>query len=340
MTPNWSNNQPFGLEELEVDAASRYLANVPGSLIQSDKVRCCVRDCNHWIARRRRGVNDSNAFCPVHGISVSTSPTYIYKDDSRNFIIDIEMLHQVKPLKVESWRLGNERSEDALSWNVFRGLSGLNSLSIALHSLTGIEIDTNPELYLWGIKVSDAQPHVWPRLLAIRHALEKGVGIPTEPDIILRVPGKVIVLIEAKFGSGNGTMAGQEDRFGAVADFLNRYPCMEGQADPLNRAWIEEQNPDQVLQQLVRNVIFAQWLAEDGEIPFVVNLVRDTEERNVAERMAFHLASNGPVKFLRATWENLLQLPFRSNKKTAAPLTHYFENKTNKLARAFQPCKL
>lgn len=334
MSLNWTGTQPFGLNELEEDAASRYTPNARDSLIRTDTIRCCVRGCNQWLAKRKRGQRDPNIYCPVHDISVSTSPTYVYRDDRRNFIIDIDILNRVKPLKVESWRLGNERSEDAVSWNVFRGLSGLRGLVDAFYALTEMQIDTEPELYLWGIKVSDDQPRVWTKLLEVRRTLENGVGIPTEPDIILRVPGKAIVLIEAKFGSSNGTMEGQEERFGAVAEFLNRYPCLEGAADPLNREWIEKQSPGHVLQQLVRNVVFAQWLAEEGEVPIVVNLVRASEEVNVCERMASHLATDGPVHFRRATWEGLSKLSLLTH-DDAAPLRHYLTNKTNQLAAAF-----
>ena len=336
MPLNWTKTQPFGFDDLEENAAIRYSSKAHDSLIRKSQIRCCVQGCSHWLAKRRRKQrNNPDAFCPTHGISVSTSPTFIYKDHSRNFIIDTDILNQVKSLKVESWRLGNERSEDALSWNVFMGLAGLNGLAVAFHNLTGIQIDSEPELYLWGIKVSGAKPLVWAKLMTVRQALEKKVKIPTEPDIILRVPGKAIALIEAKFGSSNGTLEGKKKRFGTVADFLNRYRCLEGAADPLNREWIEEQPRAQVLQQLVRNVIFAQWLAEDGEVPFVVNLVRATDETNVEERMTNHLAANGPVRFRRATWEGLSQLPLMAQ-QDAAPLRNYLKNKTNKLTRAFQ----
>ena len=335
MPLNWTSTQPIGLYELKENAAIRYTPKAQDSLICDDRIRCCVRGCNQWLAKRDRGPTDPNSFCPEHGISVSTSPTYVYADYRRNFIIGIDILDRVKSLKVESWRLGNERSEDALSWNVFVGLFALNGLAAAFYILTGIKINTKPELYLWGVKVPDEQPEVWHKLEDVRGKLENGVRIPTEPDIILRAPGQAIVLIEAKFGSPNGTMEGQEERFGDVAEFLNRYPCREGKADPLNRAWIEEQTPGQVLQQLVRNVIFAQWLAEGEEKPFVVNLVRESEKVNVVEQMTNHLAAQGPVRFSRATWEELSKLPLLSH-ENAATLRHYLENKTNKLARAFQ----
>lgn len=335
MEPKWTSCQPLGVNELETDAAYRYTPRATGPLIRKDEIRCCVRDCGNWLAIRHRRLNDPKAFCPDHGVSVSGSPTYIYRNYRDNFIIDIPTLERVKQLKVESWRLGNERSEDALSWNVFVGLAGLNGLRAAFKALTGFEVNDGPELYLWGIKISDNEPQVWDKLVEVRRELEKGVGWPTEPDVILRVPGSVLLLIEAKFGSPNGTLLGNEDRFGRVAEFLNRYPCAARKSDPLNREWIEAQPREKVLQQLLRNIIFAQWLADEGETPFVVNLVRASDESNVSERFAAHLAADSPVGFRRATWENLFQLPLMSTDR-AKPLRCYLENKTNKLARAFE----
>ena len=59
-------------------------------------------------------------FAQSISISVSTKPTYIYEDKKSNFIVGRDILRQVS--KVESWRLGFETSEDAVSWNVFVGL--------------------------------------------------------------------------------------------------------------------------------------------------------------------------------------------------------------------------
>lgn len=334
MPLNWTGTRPLGWQELEDNAAVRYTLQARDSLIRDDRIRCCVRNCHRWLAKRHRGPSDPNAFCPDHGVSVSASPTYVYKDYRHNFIIDVPTLERVKGLKVESWRVGNERSEDALSWNVFVGLAGLNGLGSAFQSLTGIKVNVEPELYLWGVRISDEVPRVWCKLNEARLALKEGTRWPTEPNVILRVPGQAIVLIEAKFGSPNGTMSGKKERFGDVGEFLDSYPCVAGKVEPLNREWIAKQPPGQVLQQLVRNVIFAQRLAEEGEIPLVVNLVRETEELEVAERLTAHLALNSPVCFRRCAWEGLYQLPILS-RQDAKPLMRYFENKTNKLVKAF-----
>jgi hypothetical protein len=308
-------------------------ANDP--LIRQDTIRCCVRGCGHWLAKRSRGKTNAASFCPDHGISISTSPTYVFKDYRKNFIIEVAKLEKFTELKVESWRLGNERSEDALSWNVFVGLARLNALAAALKCLTGIEANGEPELYLWGIRFSDEEPRVWNKLKEARNSLEPRAGIPTEPDIILRIPRQVIVLIEAKFGSSNGTLLGQEDRFGDVFEFLDLYPGATGKADPLNRDWLEQQKPLDVLQQLVRNIIFAQWLASEKEEQIVVNLVRDSEESDVADKINNYLTADSPVSFRRCTWESLFRLSTVFG-EAAEPLKRYLVNKTNKLAKAFQ----
>jgi hypothetical protein len=128
MPPSWTDVQPLGLEELEENAAERYSLRAHEPLLRTDAIRCCARGCQNWLARRSRRPSDPTSFCPKHGVSVSTSPTYVYKDYRHNFVIDIPTLERVKRLKVESWRLRNERSEDALSWNVFVGLAQLPQL--------------------------------------------------------------------------------------------------------------------------------------------------------------------------------------------------------------------
>jgi hypothetical protein len=332
--PFWTEHSPIGVNELENDAAKLCAPGIPGSLIQGDRIRCCVRGCEHWLSKRRRGPEAADTFCPEHGISVSSSPTYVYQDYRDNFVIDVSKLEQVKKLKVESWRLGNERSEDAVSWNVFVSLAALNGLSSVLHHLTGLKIEAEPELYLWGVKITDQAPQRWDRLVQVRQMLEEGGGIPTEPDIILRVPGVAIVLIEAKFGSPNGTMLGNEDRFGLVHEFLDRYPSVRGEPDPLNREQIESLPAGQVLQQLVRNVVFAQWLAEKGEVPYVVNLVCEKSEQDIEQRFGTHLAADSPVKFRRVTWEELYGLPVVATDR-ADRLKCYMQNKTSGLRKAF-----
>ncbi len=335
MPPNWSGTQLIGVNQLELNAARRYSAVDANPLVGGDQVRCCFRDCDRWLAQRHQGAIGPVCFCDIHGVSVSTKPTYVYQDYRQNFIVDLALLERVKKLKVESWRLGYEKSEDALSWNVFVGLAGLEGLNAAFRLLTGREVDGEPELYLWGVRIDgSAPPQRWANLVRVRQELEAGFSIPTEPDIMLRYPGDCLVLIEAKFGSPNGTLERQKARFGTVSEYLNRYRSAPGQSDPLDRNWIRQQAPEDILEQLCRNVIFAQWLSQTGEQPIVVNLVREGEEPNVSKLLSPHLARECPVRFRRATWECLARLSLMDSEE-AEPLRSYLNNKSFELTSAF-----
>ena len=164
--------------------------------------------------------------------------------------------------------------------------------------------------------------------------MERGASFPTEPDIILRVPGRLLVLIEAKFGSSNATLLDKEDRFGGVDEFLARYPAAEGIEDPIDRKWIEEQAPKFVLEQLVRNVVFATHLAEKGERMIVLNLVRQSDEITVESEFRKHLVSQSCVEFRRVTWESLWTIVVRGG-DNATPVVNYLANKSLGLRAAF-----
>ena len=320
---------PFGWSDLEDGAAERYTTKHKDSLVRDGQVRCCVRDCKNWLSRRKRGI--APEFCPDHGISMSVSPTYVYRNPLDNFIIARDLVNSVD--KVERWRLGNERSEDALSWNVFVSLARLGILGAAIPELgSGTE---NVELYLWGNRIDDGKPRLWDKLDRVRKTLEPGAAFPTESDIMLRVPGHALVLIEAKFGSPNATLAGKEDRFESVEDFLARYPAPEGAADPLARDWIEQQQLGTVLEQLCRNVVYATWLAEPREQPTVINLVRGEAEPDVETRLRPHLAKNGRGIFRRLSWESFHPV-FAARGSEARPVVDYLENKTMNLSRTFR----
>ncbi len=330
MTIDWASESPYGVAELlaEVDGYRN------GSLVKETEIKCCVADCPHWLRRRRRGQTKSDGlFCPIHGISVSTTPTYIFQDYWRNFIIGRDLLKSVT--KVESWRLGNETSEDAVSWNVFVGLQKSGGLRECFELLTGITGCAEPELYLWGNRIAEGQSlSVFDKLREAREKLESQVGIPTEPDIMLRIPGQAIVLIEAKFGSPNGRFAGKEGRFGGIQQYLARYHAKTPNSDPLNREWIAKQEPEKILEQLCRNVVFAHWLASDGEKPFVINLVDVTSQPESEDEFRRHLRENN-VTFFRRTWDDICHLPTIGT-ESASQLRTYLVNKTVHLRKAFK----
>jgi hypothetical protein len=330
MNVQWEQS-PFGIDEIELDAAEGY-RTLASSLRRQGEVRCCIRACRTWLPCRTR--KNPPRFCPDHGISISTSPTYVYKDWQRNFLLRHDLIAAVKEHKVESWRLGSESSEDALSWNIFVGLAHLGLLGEAFDLLTGCKPKEEPQLFLWGVEVWPTyRPGAWSRLVGARAEFERGVHIPTEPDIMLRVAGQALVLAEAKFGSLNGTLAKKPNQ--SIPDFLNRYRPLPGQIDPLDREVIMDMPSDKVLEQLCRNVVFSNYLAEGKEEAFVANLVRGIAEIDVKDRMDLHLSAENRDRFRRVAWEDLGRLPSQRCVE-AAPLRHYLKTKTLNLQTAFR----
>jgi len=339
MTTNllhWHSDPPFGVSDIEPDAAGRYKPNAHNAMIREQAIRCCVRGCNNWLSRVHRGKTDPNVFCPAHGIRMSTRPTYVYRSNckNKNLILGRDFFRSIE--KVESWRMGNENSEDALSWNVCASFLKVGALGELFKHLTGFPPAAYPTLYLWGNEVSpDRVVRCWPNLMAVRGELENDLPLPTEPDIALAVPGHAVVLVEAKFGSSNSTFKGKEDRFGGVQGYLKRYCVEPGLPDPLQREEIARLEPQEILQQLCRNAVFAARLTHrtKSSEAVVINLVRATDEPHVEEQMRRHV-SEEVITFRRRTWESVLDLA-KSIGSTLEPLRCYMENKTYCLQRAF-----
>ena len=77
--------------------------------------------------------------------------------------------------------------------------------------LTHRDTNGDVELYLWGRRIrlgKKVEPYL--PLQKVRKELEKGIGIQTEPDIMLVVPGKLLICIEAKFGSDHTAANGKD----------------------------------------------------------------------------------------------------------------------------------
>jgi hypothetical protein len=167
-----------------------------------------------------------------------------------------------------------------------------------------IRFGYHPEFFV------DADFAPWSNLREVRDELETGLTIPTEPDIILRVPGTPWCRSKRSFGSPNSSLAGKLARFGSVTRFLERYTCKPDAAHTLDRKWISQRPGKRILEQLCRNVVFAHWLASEREQLFVISLV-----------MRKHLKSN---RCSGSTWP-----------ETGFQFRSYLRNKTLNLAAAF-----
>jgi hypothetical protein len=323
----WHETPPYGVHDLKPQVFKHYQREDP-DYVRNDEILCCIQDCRHWLKRRCKDSREFT-FCPKHHIGLSRT-TYIHQKSEQNLIIFRDLFRTIR--KTED-RLANENSEDALTWNIFVGLYVLQALDAMFTALTGIKPKGEPELYLWGNRFFVQGCSRWESLGNVQQQLEAKKRFPTEPDCILRIPGQALIFVEAKFRSANSRYDKKTARCGPVREYLKTYRAKPGQPDPLNREWILRASPEQVLEQLCRNTIVAQWLAEPGEQIFLVNLVSNDMEKTVEEEFRLHLAGN-QVVFRRFAWE-WIPLITALQDPAAEPLIRYMVNKTHSLKPAF-----
>src|SRR5262249_55577925 len=188
-----------------------------------------------------------------------------YADRVRNVIVapDLFASHVLaSPHRYESHRLGNEKSEDALTWNVFRSLQEAGCLHEFARLVTGLEVPAEPLLFLWGLRLTGDLFTPWDLLARARKRFESHLPVSrphTEPDVALFLPGVYLILIEAKFTSANLAYVHgprKDARSPTLAELLAIYSGDDLRILDLPKA----RAADRVHYQLWRNMVFAQWM--------------------------------------------------------------------------------
>ena len=191
-----------------------------------------------------------------------------------------------------------------------------NALRQLLKDVTGTAPNNPVELYLWGYRVdlaSNTAPY-YPYLNQLINELEPGITIATEPDIILRVPGDMLVFIEAKFTSENSLSKDRPAKAGEkphrVREMVQRYveqnPFL-AEANP----FAPDRFPAVIYGQLFRNLVFCASAAKLEGIGkwAVVNLraqkfmeIRAEEVESEAKELLLPVHQG---RFKHYTWERL-----------------------------------
>lgn len=326
---------PYGVREL--DPAVTAEAGPPR------QVRCYVQNCRHLLRVPTKAFRGD--ICPDHDIRCHNSfagSTYSYADPKRNVIASpVQFGTRVlqHPFKYESHRLGLEKSEDTLTWNVFRSLQEAGQLAALVERITGEQSAVEPDLYLWGIRLTDDEFEAWPLLIAARERFERQLPVErpyTEPDIALHLPGRYLILIEAKFTSPNTYYepGPRKDAKSLTFDeLLGRY------TDPALQILAPEQarREPRVYQQLWRNTIFAEWMAladHPGTKAYHCNLVRDGEELTTEPEFRRLISPAFQDRFHRITWEQIYHLAAGCDRLKT--MRRYLVNKTAGLRPAFR----
>src|SRR5262249_19922129 len=140
------------------------------------RVRCFIRDCTEMLRPPARGFRGDT--CKLHKIRChlsGTNPTYTYSQAKRNIIASPDLFtHRLigHPFKFETHRFGYEKSEDALTWNVFRSFQEAGCLHLIAQLITGMDIAEEPNLYLWGICLTHNSFEPWDLLIRARQRFE------------------------------------------------------------------------------------------------------------------------------------------------------------------------
>ncbi len=325
---------PYGIGQLDPSVVS-----APSD---PKRIRCFVRGCDRFLIVGRGSSGD---VCPRHGIRCfhsSSGSTYAYDDVRRNIIASPDtLLKRVigHPFKYESHRLGLERSEDALSWNVFRSLQEAEALHRLATLITGDTIKVEPFLYVWGLCSTNDDFDPWDLLIAARKRFESVLPVVrplTEPDLALYLPGRYLILIEAKFTSSNTFYkAGpRKDASSLTLDEL-RTIYSDGSLKILDRQ--KASVATRIYQQLWRNTIFAEWMATSDHPrtkAWHVNLVRRGHDQQSAAEFLQLVTEPHRDRFQQITWEQIYELIAYEN--TPEALKRYLENKTAGLKPAFR----
>ena len=322
---------------------------------------CPVKACSTSLSRIPFGKRSPALFCPKHGIRLH-SDTFVYWNGPdkearntaalRNFQVRPDLAVRIalnSKHKAETHRLSFEMSEDALSWNVFVALAEARKLRDVVTFLTGYNVEKEPSLYLWGrlVDLTEARSQGFEPLDRVRATLEKDIRrFNTEPDIMLVFDTKLIVCIEAKFGSGNplayeSTVQPGDKPTGRQA-LISRYLVGAGKT---TQGIIDRRQIGEVFNsQLFRNVVFASEMA-DGADWHVVNLVSKTQWStdkkskhssydDPATRVQRYLREDVRDRFTYRTWEDLYSSVIKPDIQLKG-LDDYMRSKSAHFRRAF-----
>ena len=307
------------------------------------QVQCYVRGCKQMLRTPTR--SSRGDVCPDHEIRCHYSSgraTYSYAEAAKNIIASPRLFAERivgHSFKYESHRLGLERSEDSLSWNVWRSLQEGGLLHKVVELVTGEKSEVEPFLYLWGICCTDDELNPWDLLIQARERFESDLPVVrplTEPDIALHLPGRYLILIEAKFTSPNTYYARgpRKDSQSLTLDELLAIYQFQG----MRFLDVDRSNTSsRVHYQLWRNLVFAEWMAKQDHPKtkaYHLNLVRDGYEEDNAAEFGRLVNARYQDRFRRITWEQIYGC-CRSERRLLH-LCQYMERKTSGLRKAFR----
>lgn len=263
-------------------------------------------------------------------VSFRAAPTYVLERPLDNAIAGRELIAEglARWGMPDAARFGNENSEAALTWNVFRTLQEVGRLGAVIRALTGFDPATEPDLFYGGRRITLETADAWEELSTTLARLEPDVTPHVTPDVSLHVPGFGWILIEASFGPSSDAF----DDPAGIEEFLGRYASACPGLFDVER--IRSTRLRDVPPLLLRTLAIVHSLRAGRERAVVVALVRESETADVERRVDRCLAGSADVEFHRVTWESLYR-SLDADDPALEPLRRYLEDKSFGLRPAF-----
>ena len=290
----------------------------PSFRMTAQEIECPVLGCSSVVPRQTKTdgpIGNKRFLCHTHQIYISPS-TFAYANLADAFLwmnaADTALLEEICEHKAESHRLNQERSEDALTWNVFRYFDRRPQNSSLRNYLQESASGDSTETIYWSY--SARQRNTWD-LLDRAHrefgertsqtpgASRKGV---TEPDIML-LTGTDLILIEAKFTSGNETSGNAAEVERRVH---NEKKYVTGGNNWFSTVFAPTFTYEAIVRdqkyELLRMWLLGSWIASQLNVRFtLVNLVRERYEDSITDSFGHYLRSSDTRCFVRRTWEGI-----------------------------------
>ncbi|MDP2302550.1 MAG: hypothetical protein Q8N03_09015 [Ignavibacteria bacterium] len=302
--------------------------------ITETTVECPVKNCDTKVERQKKEFKrDERFLCIKHSIYISPS-TYEYVNYQDNLLWkdydDIQLLESILKSKRES-RISRERSEDALTWNVFRYLDKKNELVEWCSGFVKKRVSYTNIIYWSYCKNTNG---TYPLLKEARAEFGEANSRGSEPDLIIETD-KALFFIESKLMASNKTNPSNPN-------VTKKY--LTGGSEWFSKVF---KSPYSEIicnskYELMRFWLLGTWMASKTKKEFfLVNLVPIFMEEEIEANFGKHIIQNEQRKFYRLTWENMfsyIDLKYRTDDEKL--LSDYLLNKTigynsnGKLSRA------
>jgi hypothetical protein len=193
-------------------------------------------------------------------------------------------------------RLGRERSEDAVTYNVFRPLERLGLLDEYLSQVTGMAREQLRLIY-WSYSPWDGG--AWPCLDQARAVFGEEEGRGSEPDLVA-VGEKTLYFIEVKLTAWNRTTP--SDGF-VRSSYTNN---ADAWFDRVFTASAHEIAIRARKYELMRFWLLGSWIAQrTGRSFALVSLNPASHKENLADDLGRYLIQDNRRQFSATTWEDL-----------------------------------